>query len=444
MELHGEWQFELDPDDRGIPEGWFNRPLKDRIDLPGALTAQGYGPLVSLETAWTGGIVDRSWFTDPRYEPYRQPGNIKIPFWLQPERHYQGAAWYSTAVEIPEGWQDKRLSLFLEFPHWETRLWLDGRPIGSNIGLSVPHVYDLGGGHAPGMHTLTLRIDNRMIINVGENAHSMSDHTQGNWNGVAGRLELNSGSPVWIEDVQVYPSVAGKSARVRLRLGNAAGYRGQAILSLRAEAYNTYHAHTPAPLTLAVQMEGSETVVECEYTLGEEAQTWDEFSPALYRLEVLLRANEQHAYSDRRELSFGLREVGVIGTRLAINNHPIFIRGTLECCIFPRTGYPPTDLVEWKRIIRVAKDHGLNQIRFHSWCPPEAAFIAADELGFYFQVECASWANQGASIGEGNPLDTWLYAEGEKICTFFGNHPSFIMMAYGNEPAGRLEEYLSV
>ena len=93
---------------------------------------------------------------------------------------------------------------------------------------------------------------------------------------------------------------------------------------------------------------------------------------------------------------FGLREISTRGTQFAINGRKTFIRGTLECCIFPKTGHPPTDVDDWKRIIRVAKAYGLNLIRFHSCCPPEAAFEAADELGFYFQVETC-WANQSTT-----------------------------------------------
>ena len=116
-----------------------------------------------------------------------------------------------------------------------------------------------------------------------------------------------------------------------------------------------------------------------------------------------------------------------------INNRPVFLRGTLECAIFPKTGYPPTDVASWKRIINICKAHGLNHIRFHSWCPPKAAFIAADELGFYYQVESSAWAN----IGDGKPIDQWLYQESNKIVKEYGNHPSFCLMPYGNEPHGK-------
>jgi hypothetical protein len=104
--------------------------------------------------------------------------------------------------------------------------------------------------------------------------------------------------------------------------------------------------------------------------------------------------------------------------------------------VLAREDHPPTGVESWRRIIRICKAHGLNHIRFHSWCPPEAAFLAADELGFYFQVEASSWANRGTRIGSGDPLDAWLEAESRRMLVAYGNHPSFLMMAYGNEPGG--------
>ena len=93
MPLAGVWRFELDPADEGLASFWENRTLAQRVALPGALQAQGHGDEVTVDTRWTGQIVDRSFFTSPRYEPYRQPGRVKVPFWLQPDKHYVGPAW---------------------------------------------------------------------------------------------------------------------------------------------------------------------------------------------------------------------------------------------------------------------------------------------------------------------------------------------------------------
>jgi len=162
---------------------------------------------------------------------------------------------------------------------------------------------------------------------------------------------------------------------------------------------------------------------------------WDEFSPNLLTLSVTIESDD--GITDTREFRTGMREFKADGTQFAINGRKTFIRGTLDCCIYPKTGHPPTDVAEWKRIIGVAKAHGLNLIRFHLWCPPEAAFVAADELGFYFHVEASSWANQSTTIGDGKPVDKWIYEETDRILKYYGNHPSFILMPYGNEPGGK-------
>ena len=138
-----------------------------------------------------------------------------------------------------------------------------------------------------------------------------------------------------------------------------------------------------------------------------------------------------------------MREFSTKGTQFSLNDRTLFLRGTLDCGGYPLTGYPPTDKDSWLRIMRIVKNHGLNHIRFHSWCPPEAAFDAADQMGVIFQIECGVWANQGARIGDGGSIDQFVYDEGDAILKHYGNHPSFCMLAYGNEPAGENQkEYL--
>ena len=419
ISLAGQWQFQLDRADAGVQERWFERSLDQRIKLPGALQNQGFGDDITVDTKWNGDVNVDAWLKGPQYAKYRQPGNIKVPFFLQPEKHYAGAAWYRREVEIPAAWRGKRVVLRLERPHWETRVWLDRREIGTNTSLSTPHSYDLGAGLEPGKHTLTIQVDNRMIVNVGPWAHSVTDHTQGNWNGMVGALELLATSPVWIEDVQVYPNVARKSALVKVQIGNASGQAGQGTLTIGQQSKQ-------------VDWDEKGGAAELEVALGE-AKTWDEFNPALQKLSLRLTGAQA---DDQRTVTFGLREIGAEGKQFRLNGHPAFFRGTLECCIFPLTGYPPTDVQSWKRIIGICKSYGLNLIRFHSWCPPEAAFIAADELGFYFQVECAVWNNPG----DDKVLGDWLYAESERIVRAYGNHPSFMLLTHGNEPSGKGRE----
>jgi hypothetical protein len=437
IDLAGPWAFRLDPADVGLGERWFEQTLSERLKLPGSLQEQGFGNDPAVDTKWTGDIVDRSYFESPRYAKYRQPGNIKVPFWLQPIKHYVGAAWYQRTVDVPADWRGKRIVLELERCHWQTTVWVNKAKVGSCDSLAVPHVYDLTEYIEPGPNRLTIRVDNRMIVNVGPNSHSVADHTQSNWNGIVGRLALAATDPLWIDDVQVSPDVAGKRAVVRVVVGNRTGQPSQAKLVLAAEAQNAATPHKPqaqrVEISLAAQ---AQTAVEVVYPLGDDAQPWDEFRPALYRLDVALQSGPPTSCADRRTVVFGMRHLTTRGTQFVLNGRPIYVRGTLECCIFPWTGYPPTDVASWKRVIAVCKAHGLNLLRFHSHCPPEAAFIAADEMGFYLHVECPSWANQGASLGNGDPLDQWLYLEADRMLRAYGNHPSFMFMPYGNEPAG--------
>ena len=164
LSLAGEWRFAIDSLDRGQAESWAARPLEGTLHLPGSLQEQGYGDNVSVKTPWTGQIVDQSWYTAPEYAKYREPGNIKVPFWLNPDKHYVGAAWYQRTVDIPEDWQGRPVELELERTHWTTDLYLDGRKVDSRESLQTPHRYVFPDGLAPGTHTLTLRVDNRLAV----------------------------------------------------------------------------------------------------------------------------------------------------------------------------------------------------------------------------------------------------------------------------------------
>ena len=135
IDLSGEWEFAVDSLDQGIPGKWFDHRLPDHITLPGSMTSNGKGNDISLKTPWTGQIIDSSYFKSPAYAQYRQPGNIKIPFWLQPLKYYKGAAWYQKEIVIPVTWNKKHINLFLERCHWESRLW--GRRAGSRYAKLV-------------------------------------------------------------------------------------------------------------------------------------------------------------------------------------------------------------------------------------------------------------------------------------------------------------------
>lgn len=124
------------------------------------------------------------------------------------------------------------------------------------------------------------------------------------------------------------------------------------------------------------------------------------------------------------------RQFHIEGKHFYADGKRIFLRGKTDNCVWPLTGHVPMDVESWTRYLLTCKEYGLNHLRFHSWCPPEAAFTAADHLGFYLQPELPFW-------GDFNPQDTllmnFLHDEGEAILRTYGHHPSFVMFALGNE-----------
>jgi len=188
LDLAGQWRFALDraselrqpadgirggpasslPPGDGIAQQWFNRVLTNRILLPGILQAQGYGDDISVDTPWVLTLGDAWWKLQPAAlrEHFSQPGHVEVPFLSQPPKHYLGAAWYQRDFQIPAAWQGRRFQLFLERPHWQTAVWVDGQSFPPNDSLVAPHVTELGLLPA-GRHVLTIRIDNRSASRSG-------------------------------------------------------------------------------------------------------------------------------------------------------------------------------------------------------------------------------------------------------------------------------------
>ncbi|MGC3947567.1 MAG: hypothetical protein QM762_24195 [Chryseolinea sp.] len=438
QDLSGSWDFQLDREDIGIAQKWYSRKFDDKVELPGSLATNGKGDDVSLSTPWTGSILDSTYFWKPEYAPFREAGNIKVPFWLQPNKYYKGVAWFQKRITIPKGQESASWDLFIERAHWETTVWIDNEPMGAENSLGTPHVHKIGSPKA-GEHTLTIRVDNRVKeINVGQNSHSISDHTQTNWNGMIGRLELRPRPPVHIDLVKIFPDVSSHKVVAQVKVTNNLPQSFESVVELTAFSSEVRLPVTKKKFTVKGS---SSSTTELEYDMGSNVSLWSEFDPKVYKMSIKVSTDN---HSDSREVTFGMREFSRSGTQFTVNGTPIFLRGTLECAIFPKTGFPPTDIKEWTRIFTVVKSFGLNHVRFHSWCPLEAAFDAADNLGVYLQIESSSWANWGTELGAGFPIDDFIYKESNSIVDAFGNHPSFCLLAYGNEPGGKNHvEYLT-
>lgn len=441
--LAGQWRFQMDRDDVGVAANWFNQDLTDKITIPGILQAQGYGDDISVDTPWVATPrLSSSWWTQQPESvraKYSQPGHVEVPFLSQPAKHYLGAAWYQRDIDIPQSWAGKRVELYLERAHWQTTAYVDGRQFGYNDTLVAPHVTDLG-VLTPGKHRLSIRIDNRtMLPNDGQHlldGHAVSDSLGAPWNGMAGRIELNATSPVWLDDVQVFPNLDKKTAHVKIKIANDTGQSGNGTLKaiwdgqqIDAGGVRMNSGGSVDYTTANVTWDAKGGMAEMDVPLGSTAIAWDEYHPAIQRLSVSLKGGSA---DDKKVVQFGLREIVAKGHDMVLNGKVINLRTTHDGGEFPITGYPSMDVAAWKKIIQTCKDFGLNGMRFHSWCPPEAAFQAADELGFYLQPECGMWN----ALDPNSPMAQRLEDETARMEKAFGNHPSYLLLSPSNEPKG--------
>jgi len=416
IDLSGKWLFSRDEAKLGLTEKWYDGKLKTVGDGPSEIALPG-----TTDEA-KAGIPNPQKPTE--YRLYRP--NL-----------YTGPAWYQREINIPSNWKGKHVTLFLERNHWVTHVWLDGQDFGTHNNVVSPQVYDLGINVSPGKHRLTICVDNTLIYDLGGNANIWDPDTQTNWNGIIGKMELRATDKVYISDVQVYPDVRNKTANVKLTIVNTLKEPAKGSITLSATSYNTDHPQQV--VSQSVSFHGSDSLIEVDkrINLGNDVQLWDEFNPVLYRLTAKMKASSGSLdFNDITSTRFGMRKLAIMGTRFTMNGRPLMLRGTVNCAIFPLTGYPPTDVVSWQRIYKIMKLYGLNFIRFHSWAPPEAAFTAADQEGIMIQVEGPVGNVRRGIVGVYPKSDAFIEKELLSTIHTYGNHPSFCLMTLGNEYGG--------
>lgn len=430
VSLAGQWSFQLDPTNVGEDQRWFQHELADSISLPGTTdqASKGYQldsktvqyPVPFMRTAWPGvaGITQLD----------------HAGFLLRPW-YYVGKAWYQRSITVPQEWRHKHVIVKLERVIWRTDVWLDARHVGSFDSLATEHEFDLRVLSA-GPHRLTIRVDNGMIHNIGLAGHSYGPETQSRWNGLVGRLELSALNSICVRDVQVYPESDRKRVRVKATVTNWTDQPAQAAMKLTIQRANRDSIH--GNLECSVDLAPGENTVEKWVPVATPVVAWDEFSTTRYRMLVQVSAD---GGTSRVAPLFGFRTIRRAGRSILVNGRRIFLRGTLDCCVYPKTGHPPTSLAQWLRIMRVIKEHGFNHVRYHSWCPPETAFEAADQLGLYLAPETPFWVDTWITNTATHPKllgadpDVLAYVRNEirRIADRYGNHPSFAFFCIGNE-----------
>lgn len=419
INLEGTWGFKLDENDKGVSQEWYNKALNsgETIQLPGTTDEAKKG----LKTSGSDfGILTRAY-------------------------KYYGPAWYQREIDIPKSWENKRVFLNMERVMWQSKVYVDGKPVSTQDALSSPHWHDLG-KLSPGKHLLTLRINNDLIYNIGDKGHVYSEYTQSIWNGSVGLLELVAKEDIRLVNPQIFTAIAPKGMTVKDTLVNESGKAQKVELTYSLKDRKTGVQVFEVSQTL--KLEKGHTPLEFVTSVPDQIKLWDDVNPNLYNLEITL--SNKKGELDKFKEEIGFREITTSNSKILVNGKPVFFRGNLDCVHFPLTGYPSCDTEEWMRILKIYKDYGLNHVRFHSWCPPKAAFIAADRLGLYLEPETIwiDWwmeiQEEGreemwtkglpGGLGKNNPsADEYVQKELKRMLDNYGNHASFAMQSIGNE-----------
>ncbi len=292
-----------------------------------------------------------------------------------------------------------------------------------------------------------------------------TDETQTNWNGILGDIRLRIEESVFLQMVRVYPK--GENLDVEVEV--CSDRECSAVVGLFSEALDWEAVQNQAPQTVQAPDSGkmfARETCEGEKNCGEsvsaegyverrvflrkgwnsvsfvrlplrsDVRRWDEYEGFLYEMRARLQVYD----GDQQEktVTFGIRDFGDDGKgKLALNGRTIFLRSEANCAEFPETGHPPMTVEEWTDVLIRLRSYGVNCVRFHSHCPPEAAFTAADRLGLLMQPELSHWNPKDAFESE----ESFAYYQKEmrRVILQLANHPSFVMLTFGNElQAGEL------
>lgn len=414
IDLSGNWAFSLDAAGTGITEQFFNTlPGNDTITLPGTTSQAGKGT----------------------------PSDVKETGFLTDPYLYEGYAWYQKEIHLDKECHDKNIFLHLERTRL-TQVWVNDTLIGKQDSLTTPHHYDLTPAITKDTFLLTILVSNVDYPTKG--GHLTSPDTQTNWNGIIGEISLHICDTVYIEQVQTYPDTDNKSVRITLHTVNTTQVGRNLSVCAKAALTDINGAtgvETKPEYFSDIFFPAGKGTQSITYSLGDDAVYWSEYSPVIYSLDLSIPGT-----SEITTTTFGLRKFSTTETEFLINDTPTFLRGKHDGMVFPMTGAAPTDLEEWIRIMKISKSYGINHYRYHTCCPPEAAFMAADLLGIYMEPQLPFWGTLTAPGEEGHNEEEqqYLIDEGFRMMRTFGNHASYCMMSLGNELWGSKERMAEI
>jgi Glycosyl hydrolases family 2/Glycosyl hydrolases family 2, sugar binding domain/Glycosyl hydrolases family 2, TIM barrel domain len=397
--LDGEWGFELDPQDRGMRDGW-------HLGHQYAHTAQWPGTIEDHMAA-AKGMTEKSW-------------RDKV------------IAWYEREFPLPQqdGQPHSMLQLTFGACGYETRVWLNGYPLytvegeEAHIGEYTSFSYELDEKYLKPMNRLTVRICDTMDADIPRGKQESHVYKRG---GIWYQTYTGAVRSVWLETVE--------RNRLRSRVGVVSIVEDNLVrfnLSTRIHDPGEYtirlkvykrRQDSPEPLAVAdfpLRLEAGQKQQRVVMEVPD-AQLWSPESPALYRL--IAQLIDCDGYAAEIETHFGLRKIESRGGRVYLNNKPVYLDGIL---------YQPgaATYEEIKKHMYSMKQLGCNLVRIHIAGVDPRIYKLADRLGMLLWVEVPS-PHRSTQKSRENHKEELM-----RMLALIETHPSVVIWSLYNEDWG--------
>lgn len=403
--LEGKWSVVMDGQKCG------------ELHLPGTLDEGGIGyPDVS-----SGTLHPDETATDARME------HSVITTRFTRNYTYQGAVEFTRTLRVPEKLFDAgKPRLFLTAERGRClSLRVNGReiPAYGEVSLSTPYLFEVTGclnAGSAGEVSLTFCSDNSYPNLPAEEilySSAATDETQTNWNGILGEFFLENKERTFLSGLRVY--LHDNTVTVKVEIDADEAWEGTIRLSS-----DILEEEVVLPMKIDAPGKFQRTVTKL--SLSDQVKLWEEGEGNLYKFTAALSNGAE------KTTDVGMRTFCEDGQgHFSLNGRRVFLLSEANCAEFPETGHPPMTEPEWEEILNQYKQYGVNHLRFHSHCPPEAAFKAADRQGMLLQPELSHWDPKHALESE----ESYSYYKKELLCILrqYANHPSFVMLTLGNE-----------
>ncbi|MBF9239587.1 glycoside hydrolase family 2 [Hymenobacter sp. BT683] len=400
--LDGQWHFAHDDADVGLAENW----------------AQGHA--YEHTAQWPGSVEEHL---------AHARGHQGVSKW-----HDQVVVWYEREFNLPEVAEPQSQSMLqLTFGAcgYETRVWLNGKPLKTIEGEEIHYgeytsfTYELSEDNLQAVNRLTVRIADNMDAETPRGKQESHVYKRG---GIWYQTYTGAVRSVWLEVVErnrlrsrvgVVSIVEDQLVRfnMTLRIHDAGDY------TIRLQIFDPHTTNRTSPLASSdfpLHLEPGQWQQRLVLEVPG-AELWSPEAPHRYRLVAQLI--DSQGYAAQIETLFGLRKIEARGRYVYLNNEATYLDGIL---------YQPGQATfeEMQRHMHAMKELGCNLVRVHIAGIDPRIYNLADELGLLLWVEVPSPHSSTPRSRENHR------AELLRLVTLSETHPSIIIWSLYNEDWG--------